>query len=753
MTGAMSCPNGHPAEPGTRFCAVCGAAVAAPPPPPPPPGRPWAAPPPVEPAGPTPRNTNRLPVVIGGAALIAAAVFAVVTLTGDDTTPGVTVAATVAPTSPATQPPGTTGETTPPETTPETIPETVPGLDPDSWTVLVYVIADNNLEDAALADLAEMAQVTPQDRFDIVALVDRNEGEVSDGAVGLPDWADTKLLHIEGGQATVIAEYGEADMGDPAVLTEFVTTGLTDYPAAHTALILWDHGAAVFGIGPDDSETGELPSVISPAELAPAIRLGLEAAGVERLDIIGFDACLMGSFEIATGMAPIARYMIASEESEPGVGWDWTALEYLAVEPHPTAAGLGEAIVTAYHLNPVVADLPDHTLSMVDLDMMDELEAALADLVDPLTASMGDYAPVLGRQRAKVITFGKNPDPWNEFHLVDLGNLVQRLGRQSPDLADRAAGLRQILEESVVAIGNGEQVKQALGLTVFFPSFPEYWNAVLPYYDAMPATAWRRVLDAYFATGRAIPPERHPAFEGSGEAGTEFVEPSGLHVSAEFAGATPGDIAEVRLLLGTETGGTTTFFSDYPGEVEGTTATAVHGLEAVLLTNRAGEAAIDTEAIPVFHRITRTATPTGSITTVEIPLAYYPAGVAPGGDDYQPAVFVEHAVLDASADDWTTSRQLLVTTSSGTLGSVTPNPAGVLVPMYLQDGPEGRRWLPIASDNPLPADLDMLDLTIWTWGFPGTELVVELTVTDFGGNSASAAAAAVVPADWQTGVG
>ncbi len=751
MTGATSCPNGHPTEAGSRFCPTCGAAVtpqAPPPPPPPPPGRPFA-PPPAEPVVAASRSTNWLPLIIGGLAMIAAVVVSVLVFTGDDTTTGVTVAATVAPTTPA-----TTGETTPPETAPPVSTTEAPGVDPDSWTVLVYMIGDNNLEESALYDLDEMSQVTPQDRFDIVALVDRSAGEVSEGAVGLPDWTDAKMLHIEGDQTTVVAEYGEADMGDPAVLADFVTTGLTDFPAAHTALILWDHGAALFGIGPDESETGDLPSVISPAELAPAIRQGLDAAGVDRLDIIGFDACLMASFEVAKGVAPIARYLIASEESEPGQGWDWTALEYLAVEPNPTAIGLGESIVMAYHRHPSVAAIPNHTLSMVDLDMIDALETALAGLVDPLTSSMNRYAPLLGRQRNRTLAFGKSPDPWDAFHLVDLGNLAQRLANRSPALADPAGELRRVLEESVVAIGNGEQTQRALGLTVFFPSFPEYWDAVLPFYDAMPTTPWRRVLDAYFATGRAIPPERHPSFETVGEQVlAEFVEPSGLHVSADFAGATTDDIADVRLLLGVEKDGSTVFFSDYPGDVTGTTATAVHGLEAVLLDDGGPEADADSDATPVFHRITRSATTTGSLTTVEIPLAYYPAGTDPGSGEYQPAVLVENSIFDAAADEWTTSRQLLVTTASGTLGSVTPDPAGSLVPMYLRDGPGGLSWEPIAFGDPLQADLTMLHMTIWTWGFPGTELTARLVVSDFGGNSASATATAVVPNDWQTGVG
>lgn len=755
MNGTVACPNGHPTQPGNRFCAVCGAPVpgsplpppAEPIPPPPPPVEPFTS---LAPAGP-PRRRSWVPVAVGILAVAAAVVVAVILLTGDGDSPPVTVAATSAPTTPGTEPQVTIPATLPPQTTPTT---EGPVLDPDSWTVLVYMIGDNNLESAALEDLAEMAVVTPQDRFDIVVLVDRSAGEVSDAAIGLPDWTDTKLLHIEGDATTVLAEYGEADMGDPAVLTEFVTTGITDFPAAHYALILWDHGAAVFGIGPDDYGAGGAPSVLSPAEMGPAIRQALDATGVDRLDIVGFDACLMASLEVATGMAPVARYMIASEEYEPGVGWDWTALEYLAVEPHPTATGLGETIILQYHQHPAVASIPEHTLSMVDLDGVAAIEVALADLVDSMAASMDQYAPLLGRQRNKTVAFGKNPDPWLDFHMVDLGNLTRRLARRAPDLADQAAVLLSAIDNAVVFAANGEQAAEALGLTVLFPSFPDYWDAVVSFYDEMPPTPWRRALDAFFATGRAIPADRHPSFDAPGQqAQVEFVEPSGLHVSADFGGADSTDVADVRLRLGVATPEGTVFFSDVPGDLLNSTAFAVHGLEAVLLDDRGPDAPIDPTAAPVFHRITRTDTGTGSTTVVEIPLAYYPPGVEPGSDEYLPAVLVERSIFDSATDDWTVSRDLLVTSESGTVGAIRPDREGSLLPMYLVKTIDSLTWTPGPAEDSLAADLDRLSLTIWTWGFPGTELIVDLVVTDFGGNSASASAVVVVPDDWATAVG
>ena len=71
---------------------------------------------------------------------------------------------------------------------------------------------------------------------------------------------------------------------------------------------------------------------LSLAEIDEALATGLDGAGVDRLDLLGFDACLMATYEVASTLAPRADLLLASQEFEPGHGWDYTALE-AASEP------------------------------------------------------------------------------------------------------------------------------------------------------------------------------------------------------------------------------------------------------------------------------------------------------------------------------------------------------------------------------------------------------------------------------------
>jgi hypothetical protein len=155
--------------------------------------------------------------------------------------------------------------------------------------------------------------------------------------------------------------------------------------------------------------------------------------------------------------------------------------------------------------------------------------------------------------------------------------------------------------------------------------------------------------------------------------------------------------------------------------------------------------------IPAFHRITREETDAGSITTIEVPVAYFPPGIDPNGPGLS-ASLLEHNIYDAATDDWTFGRELVVTTDAGTVGSAIPDPLGTIVPLVLVEENGVRSWVG-SGRRPLSADLDLLHTIIWTAGFAGNELHVDLTVADYGGNTASARAVTVVPDWWQTAVG
>jgi hypothetical protein len=71
----------------------------------------------------------------------------------------------------------------------------------------------------------------------------------------------------------------------------------------------------------------------SPPCTPAVIRKSIERHGIQQLEMIGFDACLMGNWEALVGLQGLTRYVLASEEIEPGHGWDWKDFALLAKNP------------------------------------------------------------------------------------------------------------------------------------------------------------------------------------------------------------------------------------------------------------------------------------------------------------------------------------------------------------------------------------------------------------------------------------
>src|SRR5205085_3136365 len=103
------------------------------------------------------------------------------------------------------------------------------------WTVLVYLAGDNSLDGAGLVDLAEMKKVGSGDQLAIVAQFDRAKGK-----------GETRRYFLQKGtklDKDAVAALGETDMGDPAVLKDFLAWGGKNYPADNTMVVIWNHGA------------------------------------------------------------------------------------------------------------------------------------------------------------------------------------------------------------------------------------------------------------------------------------------------------------------------------------------------------------------------------------------------------------------------------------------------------------------------------------------------------------------------------
>ncbi|RLB52355.1 MAG: hypothetical protein DRI34_14810, partial [Deltaproteobacteria bacterium] len=186
-------------------------------------------------------------------------------------------------------------------------------------------------------------------------------------------------------------DMGEIDMGDWQTLRDFGIWAIQNYPARHHALVMWDHGSGwdrnkprplpYKGMSWDDSSGNHIS--IAAGEYEQALQ-GITAALGGKLDIVGHDECLMGMWEVALVSAPYAHYFVASEETEPGDGWAYDGfLPGLVADPLNTSPlDLATSIVDAYYASGSSAS----TLSAIDLDTFDQLNATMNAFADALRA-------------------------------------------------------------------------------------------------------------------------------------------------------------------------------------------------------------------------------------------------------------------------------------------------------------------------------------------------------------------------------
>ena len=191
-------------------------------------------------------------------------------------------------------------------------------------TVLVY-IEGTNLEEGnnfATENINEMLKATSSANVNVVLQTGAADKAVADDPVD--NWRTVRRYVIENHKLVLKDNLGAIDMGDPKVLTDFITWGQKTYNADKYVLMFWDHGGGVLGgFGGNRRAKGDpgFASTLSVAQLKGAVEAAVGNNPANQFELIGFDACLMASLEVAQAFKGTARYLAASQDVEPGAGW------------------------------------------------------------------------------------------------------------------------------------------------------------------------------------------------------------------------------------------------------------------------------------------------------------------------------------------------------------------------------------------------------------------------------------------------
>ena len=418
------------------------------------------------------------------------------------------------------------------------------------WTFMVYMAGDNNLDDAALRDIAEMAQAGSTKEVNILVQLDRIEDNLT---------RRFRITQGGGFKTDCIESFGDTNTGDPQILYDFVKWAADNHPADRYALILWNHGSgwwedaksraagpaqdvisprsALHDAAPPDLDSAPSARLTGPADPSAAqevrrkryrplfrhslpqehrsicyddtsggdaldnrelrvVLAGICALLGRKIDLLGMDACLMNMVEVAYQLRESVNVIVGSEIEEPFDGWPYAEiLTRLTARPRQDAAALACWIVKSYLLS-YKGKEETATQSALDVSRIGEMTIRIDALSETLLAAID--------ADSKLIENAWNRSPrFYDDNYIDLACFAKSLRKKAgAELQAKANDLIAVLKpgkgRAILRQGKiGREVRGTCGLSIYFPS--DRINSAYRNLDFSGDCKWITLLERYLS--------------------------------------------------------------------------------------------------------------------------------------------------------------------------------------------------------------------------------------------------------------
>ena len=348
--------------------------------------------------------------------------------------------------------------------------------------LLAIYMVGSDLEENALAGTTDLKELLSG--YVLLAENQAVEVIVAFGGARKDDWRGMKLANIaqlladvedgefgnETGANSYLYQAGGAHMGDESSLKlflDYLRDGYVNFD--QTFLTFWDHGGSYTGFGNDTNFN------LDPLRM-DEIEGAFRRSRLGTFDLVGFDACLMASVEVAKIIESHAKYMIASEELEPGHGWQWTGVvQHYALAESTVEAG--EAMIDYYVQEVHQYHADGKTLSLLDLSQFDGLATALNPVVSAYGGLLHDEAYsdslILGSTRAR--SYGVGVGGIGSRKSIDLMHFTQLLEENLPDtdIGPSLSELTEAIERFVVHSNHDGSRPNSFGIAIDAPENAE----------------------------------------------------------------------------------------------------------------------------------------------------------------------------------------------------------------------------------------------------------------------------------------
>jgi hypothetical protein len=321
------------------------------------------------------------------------------------------------------------------------------------------------------------------------------------------DVEETIRYHIRNGELTEIKRLGETNAGDPAVLKSFVEESAKAYPSDKLMVVVWSHGSGVddadiyarkrelYFVPKDEIEEIAVSFDESAQDFLDNIELQKALDVDVKIDVLGFDACLMSMFEVAYQLRNQSDVFVGSQYLEPASGWDYIRiLEDLSLEK--SSHNMGEELISFY-ADYYERESHDVTQSAFKMESLEEV----AKNIDAFAKALRDN--VESKKDLKY-TF-LSSQMFGQSDYIDLVDFVKKVkSRLKLEAVEPYANkLLASLEQMIIANHTiGHRMRDAHGVSIYFPSEKRPFKETFEMYEKLDFSkeypSWLRLIKWYW---------------------------------------------------------------------------------------------------------------------------------------------------------------------------------------------------------------------------------------------------------------
>jgi len=388
------------------------------------------------------------------------------------------------------------------------------------WNFQVWMCNNNNLHRYGVQNFYQMLHVGSTPAMNVLLQMDE---------YGTHSSVRFFIDHNNPVPVQTLSGTASSYSGTPANLYEFAAWSMGNYIVGKQCLVLWNHGAGikdpdiwgrVIGRFRDEfyvfnknngllelnrklvhdkkwlehlqrlskergiafNDTAEV--YLTNQDLKMALeKIAINLLSGKKIDVLAMDACHMAMIEVAAQIKNAVQIMVASQEVEPGMGYDYApVLNPRTFGSHISAVDFAKHIVSTY-ANQYRHSMSDYTQSAVDLahidPLMEQINILSGLLTQVLSIGHGGVKVIKDiRFSSELTTQFLDNDYIDLYHFFEslqlksneFSKLADERGRLWREIGVVVHSAMNVHKAAVIANAVGVNLPNAHGLSIYFPT-------------------------------------------------------------------------------------------------------------------------------------------------------------------------------------------------------------------------------------------------------------------------------------------